>query len=638
MDHELAQKSYGTDRARLVYGKRPDGTLAHIGEVARGLACGCVCPACDGQLVARLKEDHRVPHFAHHDGEACGGGPETVLHLLAKEAFRSNPKLLLPARPGLDNKRVVTKPSIEVETEFLRLEYTDPKTIIPDLYVRALGYDLFVEVAVTHFTDDAKIQRLREHKIPAVEIDLSKLPRDSQRDAITEAVLKTARRRWLYHPGIEAARAKQDADEVEWQKERNRRAAATAAKHRNRVEEIASAYRQALAQPVGRDIAIPRQSELQAVGLASYIGRDVPGFACFSEPPAVWQAVILAEVFHDRRLGNAQCKSVPIANHLEKRRLIQKPFLRMPSDVAQDVTAIEARFAPAWKAVDNYLRYLLGEGILVQQGYGVVLAATFAKPWNARTLAENQRTASIQATVQRVRWILGELPQDERAGTTVEQWLQSIHQESGLTYDKALRSDIESPKIIGQIEHIAEMLEGSGPLPYGTAGLPIGNALSRRKAKMEEQAEERRRLQLQEANRLRHLRRERLCVDAEKELNGADLGAFLHTKRADMNDMTPVELAEDSESGLARAREALSAFVRQRRSEAEAAAEKAEYQDKITDLANSCLPPKHALAFLNARDDEFDRKTALLYVKDETTFQKACAKLTQWENEFGSPF
>ncbi|WP_366511760.1 competence protein CoiA family protein [Mesorhizobium sp.] len=104
MDHEQAHKSYGTDRARLVHGKRPDGTLAHIGKVARGLACGCVCPACDGQLVARLKDDQQVPHFAHHGGEACGGGPETVLHLLAKEAFRSDPKLFLPERPGLDNK------------------------------------------------------------------------------------------------------------------------------------------------------------------------------------------------------------------------------------------------------------------------------------------------------------------------------------------------------------------------------------------------------------------------------------------------------------------------------------------------------------------------------------------------------
>lgn len=350
-DHNEVGKSFGTDRAQLVYGKRPDGTFAGIGEVERGLACGCVCPACDGRLVARLKEDHRVPHFAHHDGEACGGGPETVLHLLAKEAFHNSPTMMLPGRPGLENKRVVMKPAREVQTEFLRMEYTDPKKIIPDLYVRALGHDLFVEVAVTHFADAAKIQRLRKHNIPAVEIDLSKLPRDSLTDAITEAVLKTATRRWLHHPGIEAARAKQDADELKWQQERGRRAAAATAKHRSRVEQTATAYNQALAKPIGRDCVVPREVELQAIGLAKFVGRDVPGFACFSEPPAVWQAIILAEVFHDRCLGNAQCKAVPIVNHLEKRRLIQKAFLRVSGEVADDVTAIDARFAPAWKAV-----------------------------------------------------------------------------------------------------------------------------------------------------------------------------------------------------------------------------------------------------------------------------------------------
>ncbi|WP_136620907.1 MULTISPECIES: hypothetical protein [Mesorhizobium] len=636
MDHEQAQKSYGSDRAQLVYGKRPDGTFAHIGDVARGLACGCVCPACDGRLVARLKEDHRVAHFAHHDGEACGGGPETVLHLLAKEAFRSNLTMMLPGRAGLENKRVVMKPAREVKTEFLRMEYTDPKRIIPDLYVRALGHDLFVEVAVTHFADAAKIQRLKKHNIPAVEIDLSKLPRDSLRDAISEAVLKTATRRWLYHPGIEAARVKQDADELKWQQERGRREAAATAKHRSRIEETAAAYRQVLAKPVDRDFVVPRQVELQAIGLTKFVGRDVPGFACFSEPPAVWQAIILAEVFHDRCLGNAQCKPVPIVNHLEKRRLIQKPFLRVSSEVADDATAIEPRFAPAWKAVDNYLKYLLGEGVLTPQGFGVILAPAFAKPWNARTLAENQRTALIQETVQRVGWILSELPEDERAATTVERWLQSIHQESGLTYDKALRSEVEAPKIIGEIATIVQMLEGNGPLFYGSAGLPIGNAISRRKAKMEGQAEVRRQRQLLEASRLRHSRRDRLCVDAETELNGEDRSAFLHTKRADMNDMTPVEYAEDSDSGLTRAREALSVFVRQRRKEAEAAAEKAYYRDKIRELAEARLSPADAVAFLRAREDDIGGP--LQYVKDERTFQKACARLTQWENQFGSPF
>lgn len=637
MDHEQTQKSYGTDRARLVYGKRPDGTLVYIGEVPRGLACGCVCPACDGQLVARLKDDHQVPHFAHHGGEACGGGPETVLHLLAKEAFRSNPKLYLPERRGLDKKRIVTKPGIEVATEFLRLQYTDPKTVVPDLYVRALGYDLFVEVAVTHFADDAKIERLREHKIPALEIDLSKLPRDSLRDAIAEAVLKTASRRWLYHPGIDAARAQQATEELAWQKEQDRRQAAAAVKRRDRIKETASAYKQALAKLADRDTAIPRQAELQASGLLEYVGRDVAGFACFSEPSAVWQAIILAEVFHDRCLGNALRKSVPIANHLEKRRLIQRPFLRLSSDVADDVAMIEVRFVPAWKAVDNYLKYLFAEGVLNQQGNDVALAATFANSWNARTLAEKQRTATMHAAVQDVEWILGELPGNECAGMTGELWLQSMHRESGLTFRKALLSDIESPKIVGQVENIVGMLKGQGPLPPAALGLPVEAAIARRKVQMAMQAQERREKQLQEASRNRQSRRDRFCADVEKGMSGPELGTFLNTKRADMDHMSPVELAEDSEAGLTRAREALSTFVRQCRWEAEAAAEKAKYQDKIADLAKDRLSHEDAIAFLKAREDDFGRMSPLQYVKDECTFQKACMKLAQWET-FGRRF
>ncbi|MER8583153.1 hypothetical protein NKG95_31435 [Mesorhizobium sp. M1423] len=107
------------------------------------------------------------------------------------------------------------------------------------------------------------------------------------------------------------------------------------------------------------------------------------------------------------------------------------------------------------------------------------------------------------------------------------------------------------------------------------------------------QAQGRREKQLEEADRNRQSRHDRFCVDAEKELNGFDLSTFLYTKRADMQDMTPLELAEDSEVGLASAREALSAFLWQRRRDAE----KAEYQDKIAELAKERLPPRTPVRF-----------------------------------------
>ncbi len=624
---------FGSDRAELVYGENADGKLPYILEVERGLACGCRCPGCKATLVARTKADKVVPHFAHH-GPSCGSGPETALHLLAKEVFRSNPTMGLPARLGLDKgKQIVTKPGQEVATAFLRVEYTDPKRIIPDLYVRALGYDLFVEVAVTHFCDDAKIQRFREHRTPAVEIDLSRLPRDSTREAIADAVLRTAPRRWLYHPGIDAAEAKHRADERKWQAEIEKRQANAQAKHDSRVNDLVHAYR--TAPPHTFADQVPRIAELQDVGLAEYVGIAVPGIGCFTVSPRVWQARILTEVFHDRCLGNAACKAVPVTQHLEKTGVIRPPFRRVTGMVANDAAAIEPDFAPPWKAVDAYLKHLAGTGVLVQHGSGMVLASKFAEPWKARTLAEKRRTDVMQAAVQAVDWILAQLPDDERGNMTGDSWLDSIHAESGMAYRVALQSDIEVPKIASEIDAIVDMLEKHGPLPQGAVGLPIGAAIERRKVHMAKQAEELRAKQTEEAKRLRLSRRDRLCVDAEKELSRTDLGNFLNTKRDDLSGMTPLESAEDSETGLNRARNLLADLVRQRTREAEASAARKHYQEKITADAKRCLSPEHVDVFLNGRDDDLGRTTPLLFAKDEGTYRKALKKLGEWQNEFG---
>ena len=67
---------------QITYGLH-SGDLVHITEVERGLACGCICPCCENQLIAR-KGPIVAHHFAHA-GENCEGGAETALHLAAKE-------------------------------------------------------------------------------------------------------------------------------------------------------------------------------------------------------------------------------------------------------------------------------------------------------------------------------------------------------------------------------------------------------------------------------------------------------------------------------------------------------------------------------------------------------------------------
>src|SRR4051812_8554396 len=69
--------------------------LTHISAVTRGLACGCFCAACGHALIAR-KGSRRQHHFAHRLHTTCDGGLETVLHRLAKDAFRHMSTLRIP--------------------------------------------------------------------------------------------------------------------------------------------------------------------------------------------------------------------------------------------------------------------------------------------------------------------------------------------------------------------------------------------------------------------------------------------------------------------------------------------------------------------------------------------------------------
>lgn len=150
-----------------------NGQLITIENALRGLACNCICACCGEPVVAR-KGLIREHHFSHHSNkESCFINRESLLHLYAKEVIRNQLGLQLPPLPG-------TWPGSEDETSWWDFERVDEevpqKGFQPDLIAHLRGGDqLFIEVAVTSFIGEEKLERIKSAGINTVEIDLSEL-------------------------------------------------------------------------------------------------------------------------------------------------------------------------------------------------------------------------------------------------------------------------------------------------------------------------------------------------------------------------------------------------------------------------------------------------------------------------------
>ncbi len=168
---------------KLSYGLL-DNRLVHVLAVLNGLACGCTCPSCGARLVARNQGQKKAAHFAHYEAPECTYGLQTALHLAAKDIFLKHRKLLLPGAVGevqldatywqtfsFDAKQYLYHLPCEVFEENLYefpSRYTsiqavvlERKTdnIIPDIVVETENGPLLVEIAVTHFIDEAKLKK-----------------------------------------------------------------------------------------------------------------------------------------------------------------------------------------------------------------------------------------------------------------------------------------------------------------------------------------------------------------------------------------------------------------------------------------------------------------------------------------------
>lgn len=190
-----------TTHSKLIYALKDDNIVS-IDEVQSGKNCGCVCPACGDELIAR-KGEKRMHHFAHRSNEDCEYGYESSLHLAAKDILSRSKKMVIPpiyvefpqsGKPKelISMEREISIDDVELEKRF--------DTIIPDIVVYSGDKYFFIEIYVSHPIDDEKLEKLKEKNISTIEIDLSKIKRDISVEELSDILLKDSdRKSWKYN-------------------------------------------------------------------------------------------------------------------------------------------------------------------------------------------------------------------------------------------------------------------------------------------------------------------------------------------------------------------------------------------------------------------------------------------------------
>ncbi len=184
----------------LRHGLNKEGELVHISQVERGLACDCVCPSCNEQLIAK-KGKHNEHHFAHAAGNPCQYAAETALHLAAKDILAKRKEIVLPAiQVKFYNRTDVITPEKRYQLASVKLEYRGEKNIVPDVLAHAGDSKLFIEVRVTHAVDHCKQRRIRDLDVSTLEIDLSDAPRDFLPEDLERLVVEAGdHKQWIYN-------------------------------------------------------------------------------------------------------------------------------------------------------------------------------------------------------------------------------------------------------------------------------------------------------------------------------------------------------------------------------------------------------------------------------------------------------
>lgn len=180
--------------------------MVHISEVEKGIKCDCICPACNGRLIAK-KGNKVIHHFAHYNTDECEYGYQTSLHLAAKEILLNAKEMFISALflkfPFSNHYPIKIVDAQMVKIDNVEVEKIQDN-IIPDVIVYSLGRKFYVEIFVTHAIDEDKLKKIKQSKVSTIEIDLSKIDREITHEDLKHFILENCEEKsWKYNVNTE---------------------------------------------------------------------------------------------------------------------------------------------------------------------------------------------------------------------------------------------------------------------------------------------------------------------------------------------------------------------------------------------------------------------------------------------------
>lgn len=196
---------------RIPFGLK-NGVMVGISEVDSGLACGCICSSCGGKLQAK-KGKKNVHHFSHdpsEDTKLCESPFETAVHKMAKQILSEEREILLPELyvkvTVSDNAGNFHEESGLVEAKSLKsFDSVEIEKCLDDIRPDVIAYHnstpFLIEIAVTHFSDRSKIDKIRNMSISAIEIDISDVDESITKEELKKLIIDNVdNKNWISNP------------------------------------------------------------------------------------------------------------------------------------------------------------------------------------------------------------------------------------------------------------------------------------------------------------------------------------------------------------------------------------------------------------------------------------------------------